>query len=100
MLLGDLISRFDDETAVLAALSALDDPRLLELAQQAAAADGLPLGTWAQETVGRFAASADDERWLGLLAVCRSTPDPGSAALRYMLTATLASRTAKAASAA
>jgi hypothetical protein len=90
MLLGELISRFGDGTEVLDTLSAMEEPDLLFAAKQAAAADGLPLGTWAQEAVGRFAAFADDEQWLGLLTACRNTSDPGSMALRYMLSATLA----------
>lgn len=92
MSLGELISRLGDETTLTEMLAALNDRDLLAAVEQAAAAEELPPGTWAQEAVGRFAASANDEHWLGLLGACRNNADPGSVALRYMLSAALARR--------
>jgi hypothetical protein len=92
MSLGDLIARLGDETTLVEMLSALDDRDLLNAVEQAAAAEELAPGTWAQEAVGRFAAMANDEQWLGLLGACRNTADPGNVALRYMLAAALAGR--------
>jgi hypothetical protein len=87
MLLGDVIARLGDGTTVHEALAAPDSQGLLAAPRDAAAADGLSIDTWAREAVGRFSVYADDEQWLGLLAACRNAPDPGAAALHYMLKA-------------
>jgi hypothetical protein len=88
--LGDLISRLGDETTLTEMLAAVNDPDLMATVEQAAAAEELSTGTWAHEAVGRFVASADDEQWVGLLSACRNALDPGGAALRFMLSASLA----------
>ena len=88
-MLCDLLSRFSDESTVLNALLGLDDLGLLVRVKRAAEAENLTLGTWTREAVGRFAATADDAQWLGLMSACSNASDPGSAALRRMLEATL-----------
>jgi len=96
MLLGDLISRFNDESTALEMLLAIDDLGLLVRVNEAAEAKELPVGAWAREAVGSFSSSADDAQWLGLMAACANASDPGSAALRRMLETALAARRASA----
>ena len=89
MQLGTLLSRFDDETVVLETLLEMDDLTLMSRVQAAAQDAGSDVGAWAHEAVGRFIATADDERWLGLIGACSNTTDPGLAALRRMLESAL-----------
>jgi hypothetical protein len=89
MQLGEIISRFDDDTIVLETLLALDDLSLMSRVQSAAERTGLDVGAWASDAVGHFIASADDTQWLGLMTACANAPDPGLAALRRMLEVTL-----------
>jgi hypothetical protein len=42
-------------------------------------------GEYVAASVGRFAASADDETWLRLIGDVERAPDPGIAALKRML---------------
>jgi hypothetical protein len=89
MQLGTLLSRFDDESVVLETLLAMDDLALMSRVQTAAEGAGTDVGSWAHEAVGRFIATADDERWLGLIGACSNTTDPGLVALRRMLESAL-----------
>lgn len=89
MQLGTLISRFDDEAVVLETLLAMDDLALMSRVQAAAERAGTDVGAWAHEAVGRFISSADSERWFGLMTACSKAQDPGLAALRRMIEATL-----------
>jgi hypothetical protein len=85
MHLGELISRFDDEAVVVEMLARLDDLPLLVRVQETADASSMDLCSFAQTAVGRFASSADDAQWLGLIAVATKAADPGLAAFRRML---------------
>ena len=85
MHLGELISRFDDEGVVVEMLARLDDLPLLVRVQEAADASKMDLCAFAQIAVGRFASSADDAQWLGLIAAATKAADPGGAAFRRML---------------
>lgn len=89
MQLGTLLARFDDEIVVVETLTAMDDLALLARLRAAADRDGLDVGAWAYEAVGRFILSADDAQWLGLVSRCSGASDPGMAALRHMLEAML-----------
>ncbi len=89
MLLGTVIGRLGDETQALEMLASLDDIVLLARMQEAAAAAGEPLGSFASAAVGAFLAQADDAAWLSLMAVAGKAEDPGSACLKYILTAAL-----------
>lgn len=89
MQLGEIISRFDDETVVLETLLALDDLSLMSRVRGAAERTGSDVGTWASDAVGRFIASADDTQWLGLITACANASDPGLAALRRMIEVSL-----------
>lgn len=85
MQLGTLLARFDDKSVALETLLAMDDLPLMLRVQTAAEVAGTDVGAWAHEAVGRFIATADAERWLGLMTVCSNAADPGLAALRRMI---------------
>lgn len=85
MQLGALLSQFDDEAVVLETLIAMNDLPLLTRVQGAAERASTNVGAWAHEAVGSFVSTADDERWLGLIAACSTAKDPGLTALRRML---------------
>ena len=89
MQLGTLLSRFDDEAVVLETLLAMNHLPLLSRVQDAAKRASTDVGAWAHEAVGSFIRTADDERWLGLIAACSTAKDPGLTALRRMLAAAL-----------
>lgn len=89
MQLGTLLARFDDEAVVRETLLAMDDLALMTRVRAAAEHDGVDVGTWAYEAVGRFIISAGDEQWLGIVSGCSRASDPGLAALRHMLEAML-----------
>ncbi|SRR5581483_9508964 len=92
MLLGTVIGRLGDETQALEMLASLDDIVLLARMQEAAAAAGEPLGSFATAAVGTFLAHADDAAWLSLVAVASKAEDPGSASLKYILESALQER--------
>ncbi len=85
MQLGTLLARFDDKSVALETLLAMDDLSLMLRVQTAAEDAGTDVGAWAHEAVGRFIATADAERWLGLMTACSNAADPGLAALRRMI---------------
>jgi hypothetical protein len=87
--LGMLLSKFDDEAVVLETLLAMEDLALMSRVQAAAKADGVDVGGWAHEAVGRFISAADDTGWMGLITACSNARDPGLAALRRMLESAL-----------
>lgn len=89
MQFGTLLTRFDDDAVVFESLIALDDLSLMARMRGAAERTGSDIGRWAKEAVGRFIASADDAQWLGLVATCAKSSDPGLAALKRMLEAAL-----------
>jgi hypothetical protein len=89
MLLGTIIDRLGDEAEALETLASLEDLVLLARMQEAAAASGEPLGSFASAAVGSFLARADDAVWLSLVAVASKAQDPGTACLRYILGAAL-----------
>ena len=64
MLLGDLLSRFTDESLAAEAILSLADLGLLTALRQRAEANGLELGTFAALAVQRYAEEASDEEWV------------------------------------
>jgi hypothetical protein len=85
MLLGDLLSRFDDENVAQEAVLALGDLAMVARLREAADANGLAFGALAAGAVRRYAAEASDEEWTTLMGVLSRAPDPGSACLRRAL---------------
>jgi hypothetical protein len=91
MLLGDLLSRFDDENIAQEAVLALGDLALIARLREAADADGTAFGSFAAGAVRRYAAEATDEEWTTLMGVLSRAADPGSACLRRALAHVLGS---------
>ncbi|CAH1680211.1 conserved hypothetical protein [Hyphomicrobiales bacterium] len=85
MLLGDIISRLDDEAMAMQTLVGLGDLVLLTQVETAAAAEGLTAGGFAARAVNLFSNQASDEDWVSLIGVMGRTTDPGQACLRNIL---------------
>ncbi len=85
MLLGDLLSRFDDENVAQEAVLALGDLGMIARLREAAAANDMAFGAFAAGAVRRYAADASDEEWITQMGVLSRAPDPGSACLRRAL---------------
>ena len=77
MLLGDIISRLDDEAMAMQTLVGLGDLVLLTRVETAAAAEGLTPGDFAARAVSLFSNQASDEDWVSLIGVMGQTTDPG-----------------------
>jgi hypothetical protein len=90
MLLGDLLSRFDDENIAQEAVLALGDLPMIARLREAADASGMTLGTFAAGAVRRYAVEASDEEWTTLMGALSRAPDPGAACLRRALAYVLA----------
>lgn len=85
MLLGDLLTRFDDESVAEEALVALGDLALLAEIRQRAADQGQRLGPYAASVVRLYAAHAPDEEWITLMGAMARAPDPGAVCLKRAL---------------
>ena len=85
MLLGDLLSRFQDETDAAEMLRALGDLALAARVSKAAEAEGLTAGELVLRSVDLFVAQASDEDWLTIVGMMARTDDPGGAFLRHVL---------------
>lgn len=85
MQLGDLLHGLQNEGSAAEALEAIGDLVLFaRVAENARGYDETP-GAYVAAGVGRFAASASDEAWLGLLSALGRESDPGQAALKRIL---------------
>ncbi|MCO5091186.1 hypothetical protein [Bosea sp. (in: a-proteobacteria)] len=85
MLLGDIITRLEDEAMAMQTLVGLSDIVLLTRVEAAAATEGLTIGGFAARAVDRFSSQASDEDWVTLIGVMGRTGDPGQACLRNIL---------------
>lgn len=83
--LGTLIGRLRRDADAGTALEALGDIVLIARVAEMAAVFDETSSEYVAAGVGRFAAAAEDEAWLGLVAAMERAEDPGSAALRRML---------------
>lgn len=83
MLLGDVLSRFDDETVAAETIWRLDDLALAARLRERADAEGQSLGAFAAGAVRRFAAEASDEQWVTLMGALARAEDPGAVCLRH-----------------
>lgn len=84
-MLGTLIERLEDETAITGVLASLDDFTLITGLQRAADAAQVPLNVFSWRAVTHFITCADDAAWLALMTTANQAADPGAACLRYML---------------
>jgi hypothetical protein len=85
MLLGDLLSRFTDESLAAEAILSLADFGLLTALRQRAESDGLELRTFAALAVQRYAEEASDEEWVALMGAMDRSTDPGLTCLKRAL---------------
>ena len=81
MLLGDLIARLTDESAVTEILLDLEDLSLLAKLRARADENGVTLGAYASWAFRTYADNASSEEWTTLIAVMGRSADPGSACL-------------------
>jgi hypothetical protein len=82
MLLGDLLTRFADETVATETIAGLGDLTLIARLREEAAAGGLSLGAYAAAAVRRYAADAPDAEWVSLMGALGRAADPGAVCLQ------------------
>jgi hypothetical protein len=82
MLLGELLSRFDDEAVAAETILRIGDLALIAAMQTNAEALGLTLGEYASLAVRHYADGASDEEWTTLIGQMGRTDDPGAVCLR------------------
>ena len=85
MLLGDLLSRFDDPSFATEVVLQIGDVGLLARMREQAAAEGQELGEFARGAVQRFAAEASDEDWISMIGALARASDPGATCLRRVV---------------
>ena len=84
-MLGDIISRFGDETGAEAALLEIGDLHLLTAVRSAAAQQGESSGVYMTRLIGRFTAGAGPDAWMALMTAANRADNPGAACLRHIL---------------
>ena len=82
MMLGDLVARLADETAVEETLFGLTDLALLADLRAQADASGLDLGPYAAAAASRYASDAPEEEWVTLIGAMSRSQDPGAVYLK------------------
>ena len=85
MVLGDLLTRFENETVAEEALVALGDLALLAEIRRRAADQGQLLGPYAASAVRLYATHAPDEEWITLMGAMARAADPGAVCLKRAL---------------
>lgn len=85
MHLGTLIARLEREDNAAMALQALGDLVLFTAIAEAGSRYGETPGAYVTGAIARFADSAGDEDWVGLIGHIERAEDPGQAALSRML---------------
>ena len=92
MLLGDILSRLENDGEAAEVILGAGDRRLLAAMRQQAEAEGLDLAVYAKAAVQHYAAEASDEEWLTMMGQIGRAADPGLACLkRAFETATVGS---------
>jgi hypothetical protein len=85
MLLGDLMSRFDDEATAEETALAIGDIVLLNALREAAGGAGLGVGEYMVAATRLFSTEASDDEWLSLMSALGRTDDPARATLERMV---------------
>ena len=82
MLLGDILSRLENDGEAAEVILGAGDLRLLAAMRQRAEAEGLDLAAYAKAAVQRYAAEASNEEWLTMMGQIGRAADPGLICLR------------------
>ena len=82
MLLGDILSKLENDGEAAEIILGAGDLRLLAAMRQQAEAEGLDLAAYAKAAVQRYAAEASDEEWLTMMGQIGRAADPGQACLK------------------
>ena len=85
MLLGDILSKLDNDGAAAEVILEAGDLPLLAAMRQRAEIEGLDLAAYAKAAVQRYAAEASDEEWLTMMDQIGRATDPGLACLKRAL---------------
>ena len=82
MLLGDLLSRFDDEAVAAETILRVGDLALIAALTRNAESLDLSLGAYAAQAVRQYADNASDEEWTTLIGQMGRAEDPGATFLK------------------
>ena len=82
MLLGDILSRLENDGEAAEVILGAGDLRLLAAMKEQAEADGLSLAAYTRAAVQRYVAAASDEEWITLMGQIGRTADPGGICLK------------------
>jgi hypothetical protein len=82
MMLGDVLTRLNDEGEATEVILGVGDLQLLVAMRQRAESEGLDLAAYARAAVQRYAACASDEEWLTMMGQIGRASDPGLVCLR------------------
>ena len=82
MLLGDILSRLENDGEAAEVILGASDLRLLAAMKEQAEAEGLSLAAYTRAAVQRYVAAASDEEWITLMGQIGRTADPGGICLK------------------
>ena|SRR5262245_40798008 len=82
MLLGDILSRLENDGEATEVILGAGDLRLLAAMRQRAEAEGLDLAAYAKAALQRYAAEASDEEWVTMMGQIGRAADPGLTCLK------------------
>ena len=82
MLLGDILSRLENDGEAAEVILSAGDLRLLAAMRERAEAEGLDLASYAKAAVQYYAAQASDEEWLTMMGQIGRASDPGLTCLK------------------
>ena len=82
MVLGDVLSRLNDDGEATEIILGVGDLNLLAAMRERAEMEGLDLAAYAKTAVQRYAAEASDEEWITLMGLIGRTSDPGGTCLK------------------
>ena len=82
MLLGDILSRLENDGEATEVILGSGDLRLLAAMRQRAEAEGLDLAAYAKAALQHYAAEASDEEWVTLMGQIGRAADPGLTCLK------------------
>ena len=82
MLLGDILSKLENDGEAAEVILGAGDLRLLTAMKEQAEAEGLSLAAYTRAAVQRYVAAASDEEWITLMGQIGRTADPGGICLK------------------